>query len=73
MSLSIIILAAGQGARMRSDVPKVLHTLAGKTLLEHVYSAASGLEHRGIHIVYGYGGEQVPRALGHLQAGGIQS
>ena len=68
MSLSIIILAAGQGARMRSDVPKVLHTLAGKTLLEHVYSAASGLEHRGIHIVYGYGGEQVPRALGHLQA-----
>jgi bifunctional UDP-N-acetylglucosamine pyrophosphorylase/glucosamine-1-phosphate N-acetyltransferase len=68
MSLSIIILAAGQGTRMRSDVPKVLHTLAGKTLLEHVYVAASRLDHSDIHIVYGYGGDQVPRVLGHLQA-----
>jgi bifunctional UDP-N-acetylglucosamine pyrophosphorylase/glucosamine-1-phosphate N-acetyltransferase len=53
---------------MRSDVPKVLHTLAGKTLLEHVYAAASGLGHRGMHIVYGYGGDRVPGALAHLQA-----
>lgn len=63
MSLSIIILAAGQGTRMYSDKPKVLHTLAGKTLLEHVYQTAVTLSHRDIYIVYGYGGEQVPDAL----------
>jgi bifunctional UDP-N-acetylglucosamine pyrophosphorylase/glucosamine-1-phosphate N-acetyltransferase len=68
MSLSIIILAAGQGTRMRSDLPKVLHTLAGKTLLEHVYIAASRLAHRDMHIVYGFGGELVPERLAHLEA-----
>ena len=72
MSLSVIILAAGQGTRMRSDLPKVLHTLAGKPLLEHVYGAASGLQHRGIYIVYGHGGEQTPRALAHLQANWVE-
>lgn len=53
---------------MRSRLPKVLHTLAGKTLLEHVYFTADKLPHRAIHIVYGYGGRQVPEALPHLQA-----
>lgn len=57
---------------MRSDQPKVLHTLAGKPLLEHVYAAASGLQHRGVHIVYGHGGEQTPRALAHLQANWVE-
>lgn len=59
MSLSIVILAAGQGTRMRSDIPKVLHRLAGKTLLEHVYNSASLLNHRQVLVVYGYGGDQV--------------
>ena len=72
MSLSIIILAAGQGTRMHSELPKVLHTLAGRTLLEHVYIAASRLNHREIHIVYGYGGQMVPEALSHLQANWIE-
>lgn len=63
MSLCIIILAAGQGTRMYSDKPKVLHCLAGKPLLEHVYHTAMTLPHRDIYIVYGYGGEQVPDAL----------
>jgi len=53
---------------MRSDLPKVLHTLAGTTLLEHVYIAASRLAPREVHIVYGYGGEQVPERLAHLEA-----
>ena len=66
MSLSIVILAAGQGTRMRSDMPKVLHRLAGRTLLEHVYNAASALKHRDILIVYGYGGEQIRTQLEHL-------
>ncbi|OGT87402.1 MAG: UDP-N-acetylglucosamine diphosphorylase/glucosamine-1-phosphate N-acetyltransferase [Gammaproteobacteria bacterium RIFCSPLOWO2_12_FULL_52_10] len=68
MSLSIIILAAGQGKRMRSRIPKVLHKLAGRTLLEHVYVSALQLNFREAHIVYGYGGRQVPEALAHLQA-----
>jgi bifunctional UDP-N-acetylglucosamine pyrophosphorylase / glucosamine-1-phosphate N-acetyltransferase len=66
MSLSIIILAAGQGTRMRSDIPKALHRLAGKTLLEHVYNSASLLNHRQILVVYGYGGDQVKKELPHL-------
>ena len=72
MSLTIIILAAGQGTRMHSELPKVLHTLAGRTLLEHVYIAASRLNHREIHIVYGYGGQMVPEAHSHLQANWIE-
>ena len=63
MSLCIIILAAGQGARMYSDKPKVLHSLAGKPLLAHVFQTALSIDHREIFVVYGYGGEQVPEAM----------
>lgn len=66
MSLSIVILAAGQGTRMCSDIPKALHRLAGKTLLEHVYNSASLLSHRQLLVVYGYGGEQIKTELPHL-------
>jgi len=66
MSITTVILAAGQGTRMRSTLPKVLHQLAGKTLLEHVYNAASLVNHREIIVVYGYGGEQVREALPSL-------
>ncbi|OGT79592.1 MAG: UDP-N-acetylglucosamine diphosphorylase/glucosamine-1-phosphate N-acetyltransferase [Gammaproteobacteria bacterium RIFCSPLOWO2_02_FULL_61_13] len=60
--LSIVILAAGQGTRMRSRAPKVMHLVAGRSLLEHVYIAASRLRTRRIHVVYGCGGDQVPKA-----------
>jgi bifunctional UDP-N-acetylglucosamine pyrophosphorylase / glucosamine-1-phosphate N-acetyltransferase len=63
MALSIIILAAGQGTRMRSALPKVLHPLAGKPLLEHVIDAAEALGAGKIHVVYGHGGEQVRERL----------
>jgi bifunctional UDP-N-acetylglucosamine pyrophosphorylase/glucosamine-1-phosphate N-acetyltransferase len=70
--LSIIILAAGQGTRMYSDKPKVLHTLAGRPLLTHVYQTAVALIHREIHIVYGHGGEQVPETLQDFQASWVK-
>ena len=63
MPLSIVILAAGQGKRMRSDLPKVLQPLAGQPLLRHVVDCARGLGADAIHVVYGHGGEQVRAAL----------
>jgi bifunctional UDP-N-acetylglucosamine pyrophosphorylase/glucosamine-1-phosphate N-acetyltransferase len=63
MKLSVVILAAGQGTRMRSALPKVLHPLGGKPLLEHVIEVARRLNPETIHVVYGHGGEQVPDAL----------
>jgi bifunctional UDP-N-acetylglucosamine pyrophosphorylase/glucosamine-1-phosphate N-acetyltransferase len=72
MSLSIIILAAGQGTRMYSGKPKVLHQLAGKSLLEHVHHTASMLETRGIHIIYGYGGDQLIEEHPHLDVDWVE-
>ncbi len=63
MSLSVVILAAGQGKRMNSDLPKVLQPLAGRPLLAHVLDAASGLEAEATLVVYGHGGQQVPDAF----------
>lgn len=63
MTLSIVILAAGQGARMYSRKPKVLHELAGKPLLRHVYETAAALPERRIYIVYGHGKERLPRTF----------
>jgi len=57
---------------MYSDKPKVLHQLAGKSLLEHVHHTASMLEARGIHVIYGYGGEQVVEDLSHLNVDWIE-
>lgn len=56
-SLHVVILAAGQGKRMKSRLPKVLHRLAGRTLFEHVVAAARDLDPAVIHVVYGHGGE----------------
>lgn len=58
MGLSIIILAAGQGTRMRSDLPKVLHPLAGRPLLSHVLDIAHQLDGE-VHVVIGHGAERV--------------
>jgi bifunctional UDP-N-acetylglucosamine pyrophosphorylase/glucosamine-1-phosphate N-acetyltransferase len=59
MALDIIVLAAGLGKRMRSDLPKVLHPLAGRPLLAHVLDAARALSPRKIIVVHGHGGEQL--------------
>jgi bifunctional UDP-N-acetylglucosamine pyrophosphorylase/glucosamine-1-phosphate N-acetyltransferase len=64
MKLAVVILAAGQGKRMKSDLPKVLQPLAGQPLLRHVVSRARRLEPGSIHVVYGHGGEQVRAAIG---------
>jgi bifunctional UDP-N-acetylglucosamine pyrophosphorylase / glucosamine-1-phosphate N-acetyltransferase len=63
MPLSIVILAAGQGKRMKSDLPKVLQPLAGRPILSHVVQAAKALRADAIHIVYGHGGDQVRTTL----------
>jgi bifunctional UDP-N-acetylglucosamine pyrophosphorylase/glucosamine-1-phosphate N-acetyltransferase len=59
LGLSVIILAAGQGTRMRSDLPKVLQPLAGKPLLAHVLACSKALSADDICVVYGHGGEVV--------------
>jgi bifunctional UDP-N-acetylglucosamine pyrophosphorylase/glucosamine-1-phosphate N-acetyltransferase len=63
LGLSIIILAAGQGTRMRSDLPKVLQLLAGKPLLAHVLACSRTLAADDICVVYGHGGEAVQAEL----------
>lgn len=62
-ALHVIILAAGEGKRMKSALPKVLQPIAGKPMLAHVIDAARALQPAGIHVVYGHGGEQVQAAL----------
>ena len=62
--MNIVILAAGQGQRMLSDTPKVLHRLAGKPLLSHVVETAQQFSPDRICIVYGHGGEKVREILG---------
>ena len=61
--LSIVVLAAGQGKRMNSALPKVLQPLAGKPLLAHVLDAVATLNPAATHVVYGHGGEAVRKAL----------
>jgi bifunctional UDP-N-acetylglucosamine pyrophosphorylase/glucosamine-1-phosphate N-acetyltransferase len=63
MSLDIVILAAGQGTRMRSALPKVLHPVAGKPMLGHVIDTARALSPRKIHVVIGHGAELVRERL----------
>jgi bifunctional UDP-N-acetylglucosamine pyrophosphorylase/glucosamine-1-phosphate N-acetyltransferase len=63
MALSVVILAAGQGKRMKSDLPKVLQPLAGRPLLKHVIDTARELQASDIHVVYGHGGERVRESL----------
>jgi bifunctional UDP-N-acetylglucosamine pyrophosphorylase/glucosamine-1-phosphate N-acetyltransferase len=63
MKLEVVILAAGQGTRMKSRLPKVLHTVGGKPLLEHVILAAQGLEPAAIHVVIGRGGDRIRQAM----------
>ena len=63
MQLSVVILAAGQGKRMNSDLPKVLQPLAGRPLLKHVIDTARKLNPAEVYVVYGHGGAQVQTAM----------
>ncbi|WP_407353894.1 bifunctional UDP-N-acetylglucosamine diphosphorylase/glucosamine-1-phosphate N-acetyltransferase GlmU [Luteimonas sp. R10] len=63
LPLHVVILAAGEGKRMQSDLPKVLQKVAGRPMLAHVIDAARVLRPAGIHIVHGHGGEQVRDAF----------
>lgn len=63
MSLQIIVLAAGQGKRMHSSLPKVLHPIAGKPLLGHVLDTARALSPEKLVVVFGHGGDQVKAAF----------
>jgi len=63
MKLAVVILAAGQGKRMKSDLPKVLQPLAGRALLEHVITRSRALNPSSLHVVYGHGGDAVRARL----------
>jgi len=63
MSLEVVILAAGQGTRMRSSLPKVLHPLAGKPMVSHVVDTVRSLNATNIYLVIGHGAEQVQTEL----------
>jgi bifunctional UDP-N-acetylglucosamine pyrophosphorylase/glucosamine-1-phosphate N-acetyltransferase len=58
-NLEVVVLAAGQGSRMRSALPKVLHQLGGRSLLDHVLTTVAGLEPTRVHVVIGHGAELV--------------
>ncbi|QDP02820.1 bifunctional UDP-N-acetylglucosamine diphosphorylase/glucosamine-1-phosphate N-acetyltransferase GlmU [Thalassotalea sp. PS06] len=63
MPLSVVILAAGKGTRMRSKLPKVLHPVAHKSMVEHVIDSARALDAQQINLVYGFGGELLKDAV----------
>jgi bifunctional UDP-N-acetylglucosamine pyrophosphorylase/glucosamine-1-phosphate N-acetyltransferase len=63
VNIAVVILAAGQGKRMKSDLPKVLQPLAGKPLLKHVIDTAVTLDPRSLYVVYGHGGDRVREVL----------
>ncbi|KTC88095.1 bifunctional UDP-N-acetylglucosamine diphosphorylase/glucosamine-1-phosphate N-acetyltransferase GlmU [Legionella drozanskii] len=71
MSLQIVILAAGQGKRMYSTLPKVLHPLAGKPMLQRVIETAEQLNPDAIHVIYGHSGEEIKSALAKLSVNWI--
>jgi bifunctional UDP-N-acetylglucosamine pyrophosphorylase/glucosamine-1-phosphate N-acetyltransferase len=70
--MNVVILAAGQGKRMHSDLPKVLHALAGQPLLAHVLATARALAPQRVCVVYGHGGERVREAFADTPAAWVR-
>ncbi|PSU33175.1 bifunctional UDP-N-acetylglucosamine diphosphorylase/glucosamine-1-phosphate N-acetyltransferase GlmU [Photobacterium lutimaris] len=68
MNFSAVILAAGKGTRMYSNLPKVLHTLAGKPMVTHVMDACRELDANQLHLVYGHGGDMMQSVLANQNA-----
>lgn len=67
MALNVVILAAGKGTRMRSDLPKVLHPIAHKPMVQHVIDTAHAVGSEAIQLVYGYGADKLQSVLGEQQ------
>lgn len=65
MSLSVVVLAAGKGTRMKSSLPKVLHPIAAKPMVQHIIDTVNSLGADNIHLIYGHGGDQLKQALQH--------
>jgi bifunctional UDP-N-acetylglucosamine pyrophosphorylase/glucosamine-1-phosphate N-acetyltransferase len=67
MSVAIVVLAAGQGKRMHSNLPKVMHRVAGKPMVEHVLDAAAEVASTTPVVVFGHGGERLREGLAHRE------
>ena len=65
MAFSVVVLAAGKGTRMKSSLPKVLHPIGGKPMVQHVIDTVNKLGATNIHLVYGHGREQLQNILRH--------
>jgi bifunctional UDP-N-acetylglucosamine pyrophosphorylase/glucosamine-1-phosphate N-acetyltransferase len=65
MTFSVVVLAAGKGTRMKSTLPKVLHPIGGKPMVQHIINTVNKLGATNIHLVYGHGREQLQNKLNH--------
>ncbi len=72
MGLHVVILAAGSGKRMASSTPKIMHTIGGIPMLERVVTTARALAPDQIHVIYGNGGDLVPKELSHLSVNWVK-
>ena len=66
--VAVIVLAAGEGTRMKSRIPKVLHSLCGRSMLGHALAAAGGLDPQRLVVVAGHGRDQVSTRGGQVRA-----
>ena len=67
MTFSAVILAAGKGTRMKSSLPKVLHPIGGKPMVQHIIDTVRQIGATNINLIYGHGGEQLQQTLAHNQ------
>ncbi|MEP0175180.1 MAG: bifunctional UDP-N-acetylglucosamine diphosphorylase/glucosamine-1-phosphate N-acetyltransferase GlmU [Paraglaciecola sp.] len=65
MAFSVVVLAAGKGTRMKSRLPKVLHPIGGKAMVQHIIDTVNELGATNIHLIYGHGAEQLKAQLNH--------
>ncbi len=65
MTFSVVVLAAGKGTRMKSSLPKVLHPIGGKPMVQHIVDTVNKLGATNIHVIYGHGREQLQNKLSH--------